>query len=233
MKRAVLRVYSTIGVQAALEELAPKFERASGHELAISWGSAAMLVERIQGGETTDLLGLTRQGIDTLAREGKVATGSDVTLASSGIALAVKKGAPTPDIATPEAFKRTLLGAKSITYTKQGASGVYFAGLIDRLGIADQLKPKIKLVTSADEVGEAVASGAAEFGALPVSEILPIRGAQLGGTFPTDLQTHIVMVAGVSASTRRASAARDLIKSLTAPAALPVIKAKGMEPVAR
>jgi molybdate transport system substrate-binding protein len=136
-------------------------------------------------------------------------------------------------MSTTDAFKRTLLGAKSITYTKQGASGVYFAGLIDRLGIAEQLKPKITLVTSADEVGAAVASGAAEVGALPVSEILPIRGVQLGGTFPAQIQTRIVMVAGVSASSKQGSAARDLITSLTAPAALPVIKAKGMEPVAR
>src|SRR5262249_21305327 len=171
--------------------------------------------------------------MDEAIRQGKIAADSRAVIAQTGMGLAIRAGARRPEMSTTEAFERTLLGAKSITCTRQGASGVYFMGLIARLGISEQLKPKSRLVSPAEEVGEAVASGAAEFGALPVSEILPIHGARLGGTFPADVQTYIVMVAGVSASTKQSSAARDLIKSLIAPAAFSEIKAKGMELVVR
>src|SRR5262249_33063137 len=133
------------------------------------------------------------------------------------------------DISTVEAFKRSLLGAKSIAYAKEGASGVAFAALIQRLGIADDLKNKIKLTATGEEVGEVVGRGEAGVGVLPVSEILPIPGAELLGTFPLDVQSYIVMVAGVSASANEGQTATDLIKFLIAPAAGPVIRAKGME----
>ena len=228
-----LTVLSSTGLRAVMEVLVPRFEKAKGRKVTVKYDTAAALKQQIDGGASFDVAVLTPPLMDDVIKQGKIAADSRAVIAETGMGLAIRAGAPRPDMSTTEAFKRTLLGAKSITYTKQGASGVYFAGLIDRLGIADQLKPKIKLVATADEVGEAVASGAAELGALPVSEILPIHGAELGGTFPADVQTHIVMVAGVSASTKQGSAARDLIKSLTAPAALPVIKDKGMELVVR
>ena len=131
--------------------------------------------------------------IDDLIKEGKIVADSRTPLARTGLAIAIRAGSRKPDIATVEAFKRSLLGAKSIAYAREGASGE------------------------------------AEFGVLPVSEILPIRGAELAGTFPVDLQSYIVMVAGVSAGARQGNAARDLVGFLAAPAALPVIKAKGME----
>ena len=142
---AEVKVFSTIGVQAALEELTPKFEKASGHKLNITWATAAVLVKRVQAGETADLMILTKQSLDTMVKENKATAGADAVFASSGMAMVVKKGAPKPDISTPEAFKQTLLKAKTIAYSNPehgGASGVYFAKLIERMGIAEQMKPK-------------------------------------------------------------------------------------------
>jgi molybdate transport system substrate-binding protein len=142
----------------------------------------------------------------------------------------VRAGAPKPDVSTPEAFKRTLLNAKSIAYAKEGLSGVYFVALIEKLGIAADLKAKSKIMASGELAAEAVAHGEAEIGILPVSEILPVPGVEVGGAFPAALQNYIVIGAGVSANAKQGTAARDLIKFLTSPAALPVIKAKGLEP---
>jgi len=135
-----LMVYSSIGVRSAAEQLFRIFEKENSCSLAITWGTAPMLVARIEAGETADVLILSRAGIDALRKKGKVAAGSDVTLAGSGVAIAVKAGVPKPDISTPEALKQTLLNARSIAYSEPsagGASGVYFAKLLERMGIAE------------------------------------------------------------------------------------------------
>ena len=137
---AELVVFSTIGVRSAAELLFAQFDKASGHNLAVTWGTAPMLVKRIEDGDTADVVVLSRAGIDALQKQGKIAPGTDITLASSGVGIAVKAGAPKPDISTPEALKRTLLAAKSIAYSEPsagGASGVYFAKLLERMGIAE------------------------------------------------------------------------------------------------
>src|SRR5262245_33050539 len=142
---AELKVFSTIGVQAALEELTPKFEQASGHKLVIAWNTAAVLVKRMQAGETADVVVLTRASLDTLAKEGKAV--AEPTFASSGMGLVVKKGAAKPDISTADTFKRALLSATTIAYSDPahgGASGVYLAKLLERMGIADQVKAKTR-----------------------------------------------------------------------------------------
>ena len=185
--------------------------------------------QRIEGGEPFDAAFLTPSAIDDLIARGKIAADSRATIARSGLAIAIRTGERRADIGTVDAFKRALLGAKSIAYAKEGASGVAFAALIQRLGIAADLKDKSTLTATGEEVGQAIVRGDAELGILPVSEILPIRGAEMLGTFPADVQSYIVMVGGVSGASRQGAAARDLIKFLTAPAALPVIKAKGME----
>jgi molybdate transport system substrate-binding protein len=167
--------------------------------------------------------------IDDLIKQGKIAGDTRTTLARSGMALAIRAGAPRPDIRTTDALKRTLLASKSIAYAREGASGVFFAELVQKLDLAEALKPKIKLTTTGAEVGEAVARGEAALGVLPVSEILPVAGAEVLGTFPADVQGYVVMVAGVSPSAAQTAAAKELITFLTAPAALPVIKKKGME----
>ena len=139
---AELKVFCTIGVQAAMERLVPSFESASGDKLAITFGTAAILVKKVQAGETADVLILTRQGLDELVGAGRATRGADSDFASSGMSMVVRKDAPRPDISTPEAFRQTLLAAKTIAYSDPafgGASGVYFAKLLERMGIAAHL----------------------------------------------------------------------------------------------
>jgi len=226
---AEIKILCSSGFKAVMEELAPQFERATHHQVVVRYGLAATLKQEIEAGAAFDLAVLTPAAIDDLIGQRKVASDSRTILARSGLGIAIRAGAPKPDITTVEAFKRSLLAAKSIAYAKEGASGVAFAALIQRLGVAEDLKAKSQLTATGEQVGEAVVRGEAEFGVLPVSEILPVRGAELLGTFPADAQSYIVMVAAVGAGSRESGAARDLIKFLTAPAALPVIKAKGME----
>ena len=224
-----ITVYCSNGLQAVLEDLRPKFERATKHTVAVTYGLAAVLKQRLEGGEAFDVAFLTPAAIDDLIARGKIGAATRATIARSGLAIAVRAGAPKIDIGTADAFKRALLNAKSIAYVKEGASGVAFAALIQRLGIADDLKAKTRLTATGEEVSAAVVKGDVQFGVLPKSEILPVKGADVLAEFPADLQSYIVMVGGVSAASSRAAAGRELIAYLTAPAALPVIKAKGME----
>ena len=228
-RAADITVLCSSGFKAVMDELAPQFERATRHKVVVRYGLAATLKQEIEAGEAFDLAILTPAAIDDLIKARTVAPDSRTILARSGLGIVIRAGAPKPDITTLDAFKRSLLDAKSIAYAKEGASGVAFAALIQRLGIADALKSTSRLTATGEEVGEAVVHGNAAFGVLPVSEILPIRGAELLGTFPADAQSYIVMVAAVSAGAKESTAARDLITFVTAPHALPVIKAKGME----
>jgi molybdate transport system substrate-binding protein len=226
---ADIKVLCSSGFKAVMEDLASQFERATQHKVLVRYGLAAVLKQEIDAGESFDLAILTPAAIDDLIATLTVAADSRTILARSGLGIAIRVGAQKADIKTVEAFKRSLLAARSIAYAKEGASGVAFAALIQRLGIADDLKARSKLTASGEEVGEAVVRGEAEFGVLPVSEILPIRGAELLGTFPADAQSYIVMVAAVGTNARQSGAARELITFVTAPTALPVISAKGME----
>ena len=226
---AEIKVLCSTGLKAVMEELVPQFERTTKHKVVVEYGVSAALKERIERGEPFDLVVLTPTLIDDLIKQGKIAAGTRTSLARTGMAIAIRAGARRPDISTSDALKRTLVDAKSIAYAKEGASGVYFAALVQRLGIAEALKSKSKLTVTGEEVSQAVVSGEAELGILPVSEILPVRGAEILGTFPADVQGYAVMVGGVGANAKDTSAAKDLIKFVTAPAALSVIKKKGME----
>jgi molybdate transport system substrate-binding protein len=230
---AEIKVYSTIGVQAALEELTPKFEKASGHKLNITWATAAILVKRVQAGETADLMVLTRQSLDALTKEGKASADTDATFASSGMAMVVKKGAPKPDISTPEAFKQTLLKAKTIAYSNPahgGASGVYLAKLLERMGIADQMKDKTKFPPPSGNAANLVVSGEAELAIQQEPEVMAVAGVELVGPLPGDLNNITVYAAGVSSGTTQADAAKALIKFLHTPEAQAVFKARGLKP---
>jgi molybdate transport system substrate-binding protein len=145
------------------------------------------------------------------------------------LGLAIRAGARKPDIGTVDAFTRTLVEARSITYPTEGASAAPFVALTERLGISEALKPKLVLTATAAQVGDAVSSGRVELGVIPVSEILLMKGVELVGPFPSDIQSYVVMTAGVNTQAMQAGAARELIRFLTAPAATPVIKVKGME----
>jgi molybdate transport system substrate-binding protein len=230
---AEIKVFSTIGVQAALEELTPKFEKASGHKLTISWGTAAILVKRVQAGETADLMVLTRQSLDALTKEGKASADTDATFASSGMAMVVKKGAPKPDISTPEAFKQTLLKAKTIAYSNPahgGASGVYLAKLLERMGIADQMKDKTKFPPPSGNAANLVVSGEAELAIQQEPEVMAVAGVDMVGPLPGDLNNITVFAAGVGSATKEVDAAKALIKFLHTPEAAAVFKARGLVP---
>ena len=184
--------------------------------------------QRIEAGETFDVAILLPPLIEDLIKQGKIAAGTRTDIARSGMGVGVRAGAPKPDIGSVEAFKRALLNAKSVAYSKEGASGVYFKGLLERLGIVEQMNPKL-MPTPADTLAKVVPSGEAEMIVVPISVIL-VPGAELVGPLPSELQTYINFVAGVSAGAKETEAARALIKFLTAPAAVPVLRAKGMEP---
>ena len=226
---AEIKVLCSTGLKAVMEELVPKFEQTTKHKVVIEFGLAAVMKQRIEAGEPFDLAVLTPAFLDDVIKQGRVAPNTRSVVARSGLGIAIRSGAGKPNISTVEAFKRALLDAKSIAYAKEGAAGVAFAALVPRLGIAEDLKSKTRLTATGEQVGRAVASGEAELGVLPVSEILPVRGAELLGTFPADVQSYIVMVAGVSASAGHGDVARELVAFLMAPASLPAIKAKGME----
>jgi molybdate transport system substrate-binding protein len=224
-----LTVLCSNGLKAVAEDLLPQFERATKQKVVVRYGLAAALKQQIERGDPFDAAFLTPAAMDDLVKSAKIAGDTRATIARSGLAIAIKAGARKPDVKTTDAFKRALLDAKGIAYAKEGASGVAFTALIARLGIAEALKAKSKLTATGEEVGEAVVKGEVEFGVLPVSEILPIKGAEMLAPFPADVQSYIVMVGGASAASKHAAAAKDLIKFFTAPAALPTIKAKGME----
>jgi molybdate transport system substrate-binding protein len=226
---AEIKVLCSTALKTVMEELVPKFEQTTKHKVVVEFGLAAVMAQRIEAGEAFDVAVLTPAPMDEVIKRGKIVPNTRAVIARSGLGIVIRAGARKRDISTVEAFKRALLDAKSIAYAKEGAAGTAFAPLIQKLGIADDLKSKIKLTANGAQVSEAVVHGDAEFGVLPVSEILPVRGAELLGTFPADLQSFVVMVAGVSASSTQGDAARQLIAFLMAPASVPVIKAKGME----
>jgi molybdate transport system substrate-binding protein len=227
---AELKVISSVGLRAALEELKPQFERATEHKLTITFGTAVPLKRQIEGGETFDVVILTPALIEDLAKQGKVAPATEVDVAKAGIGVAIRAGAPKPDIGTAEAFKRALLNAKAIAYSKEGQSGTAMARLIDRLGIAEEMKAKTLLETRSGQTAANVVEGKAELAFTLISEILPISGAELAGPLPAELQSYVVFTAGIAPGAKDAAAAKGFIDFIKTPAALPVLKAKGMEP---
>jgi molybdate transport system substrate-binding protein len=230
---AELTVYSSIGVRSAAEQLFRIFEKENSCPLAITWGTAPMLVARVEAGETADVLILSRAGIDALRKKGKVAAGSDVTLAGSGVAIAVKAGAAKPDISTPEALKATLLRAQSIAYSEPsagGASGVYFAKLLERMGIAEQMKPKTKYPPAGGFSGELLLTGEAELAVQQKPELLHVAGVEIVGFLPGDLNLVTEFAAGIMVGSKSPEMGKALIQSLRSPQAAAVFRAKGLDP---
>jgi molybdate transport system substrate-binding protein len=226
---AEIKVLSSNALKTALQELGPRFEKATEHKLVFTFRAAAELKGDIEKGAAVDLAILTKGAVDDLIKQGKLA-GARVDLVRSGAGMAVRKGAPKPDISTTEAFKRTLQAAKSIAYVEQGGTGIYLKGLLERLGLAEELKPKIKALPSTNPAALAVANGEAEIGMTQISEILPYPGAELVGPLPPEIQLYTVFSAGIGADAKQADAAKALIAFLTAAEAAVVIKAKGLEP---
>jgi len=232
---AELKVLSAFGMQSVMEDLGPKFERATGHKLAISFATGGATVKRAQDGESADVVIALRQGIDSLVKNGKAAADNVTVVAHSGIVVAVRKGAPKPDISSPDALKRMLLAAKSISYVDPasgGASGIQFAKVLDRLGIANEMKSKTVFPNpkTPAAVGVLVANGDAEIGVHVIQELIPVAGIDLVGPLPGDLQNTIVFSAAIITGAKDAAAAKALVDFLRTPDSAKVIKAKGMDP---
>jgi molybdate transport system substrate-binding protein len=227
---AQVRVLASIALKGAYLELAPRFEKASGARLATEWAGTDPILKRIQGGESADLVIGPAKLIDQLVALGKIVRGSRADIARSGVGVAVKKGVPRPDIRSGEALKRALLAARSIAYSS-GPSGVYLAGLFERMGIADRLRPKVTQTPPGTFVGDIVARGEAEIGFQQVAELLHVGGAiDFVGPLPADIQQVTVFSGGIHAAAAAPDAARALLRFLTGPEAAEVIRSKGMEP---
>jgi molybdate transport system substrate-binding protein len=226
---AELRVLSSNGVHSAMVEMVPAFERATGNKVSIDYYTANQVVDRVKSGEFADLVIITRPTADGLIKEGKMVKGTDKILGRSGVGVAIRKGLPKPDISTPDKLKQALLDAKSIAFTKTGASGIHFAKVAERLGIGDQVNAKAK-VPEGGAVGPLVASGEAEMAVQQIPELLDVKEIQYVGPLPKELQNFTVFAAGVMAGARQAKAAMAFIDFLTTPAAAKVFKAKGLEP---
>lgn len=226
---AEIKVIASGGLKAAYLELVPGFERTTAHKVATTWAGSVDIMKRMQAGETFDLVIMPGAAIDELIKLGKVIAGSRVDLAKSGIGVAVRAGTPKPDISSGDALKRALRAANSIAYSTS-ASGAYLAGLFQRMGIADELKPKIKQSPPGVPVGELIARGEAEIGFQQVSELLPVAGIDYLGPLPADIQHFTVFSGGLHIGANEPEAAKALINFIKAPASVPVIKKSGMEP---
>lgn len=224
-----VRLVSSVAAKAVVEALAPAFERTAKQTVTPVFGIAAELKAKVEAGEPFDVAILTAPLLDDLIAKGIVDKTSRAVVARSGLGLMIKAGAPKPDVSSVAAFERTLRAARTITYVATGASGIAFVATLEKLGLAGVVKAKTKTAASGDEVNANITSGAADLAVLPVSEILPVRGAELGGTFPPEIQSYVVMTAGVNARSPRAAAARDFVAFLMNTANTPVIKTHGME----
>jgi len=226
---AEIKVIASAAVKEAVIELIPAFEKASGHKVTMIWAGTEAITKRISGGEVVDIVLIAAPNIDKLLAEGKLAAGSRVDIAKSGIGVALRAGLPKPDISSGEAVKNLVLAAKSIAYSS-GPSGFYLADLFKKMGIADQIKDKVKQTPSGVQVGEVVARGEADLGFQQVSELLHMKGIQYLGPLPGDIQHTTVFSAGLHAASPAPDVAKALTKFLTAPEAGPVIRRSGMEP---
>ena len=229
---AEIKVLTAGAFKQVVLEAVPQYEKQSGNKVSVSNDTAGALKKRIEEGEPFDVAIITPAVLGELIEKGKIAAGTNVNVASVGIGVVVREGAAKPDISNVEAFKRALLAAQSVAYidpASGGSSGVYIEKLLDRLGIADQIRPKAKL-KKGGHVADLIVSGEAELGLHQISEIIPVKGAVLVGPLPEEIQNRTTYAAGLSASTVNKEAAGALIKVLSGPTGAAVLKSKGMEP---
>jgi molybdate transport system substrate-binding protein len=229
---AEVKVLTAGAFKQVVLALVPDFETQTGNKVIVDNDTAGGLQKRIESGEAFDVAIITPTIVDGLAASGKIVPNSRVNLATVSIGVVVKEGAPKPDIGTVEAFKNALLSAKSVAYidpASGGSSGIYVDKLLERLGIADQVRPKAKL-KKGGYVADLIVSGEAELGVHQISEIVPVKGAVLVGPLPKEIQNTTTYAAGLSAAAQNKDAAQALIKTFSGPAAANVFKAKGMEP---
>jgi molybdate transport system substrate-binding protein len=225
---AEIKVIGSPGVRGAVSELSRQFENTSGHKVVTDFAVIAVLKRRIEAGEAFDVVIPGPELIDDLIRQGKVAADTRVAFGRTGLGVGVRKGAPKPDISTVENLKRALLSAQVVAHSKEGQSGVHFLEVLNRLGIAQDMRPRLRTY---DGNGMAVAmqNGEVDIAVSGMGPILELQGADFLGGLPTELQSYVRFAAGVSTTAKEPAAARALLQFLTSPTAAPVFKAKGLE----
>jgi molybdate transport system substrate-binding protein len=231
-RAADIRIQSASALHPAIDALIPDFEKSSGHKVTVAYGTAGAVADRVQKGGAADIVISSVPMIDRLQTQGKVVAGDRVIIAKVGVGAFVRKGAAKPDISSVDAFKRSMLAARSIAYPDPsggGASGIYVASLLERLGIAGEMKPKTRLSSSAKVLYESVASGDVEIGFNQVSEILAQPSVELAGPLPSEIQNYTQFAPGIVTGSSQTDAARALVTFLSSPAAQAVLKAKGFE----
>lgn len=226
---AEITVLAVGATKEVIVELVPPFEKKSGYKVSITWTGSAKIKERIAAGEVYDLVIVDGPLIDAFSKEGKVANGSRTDLMKSGVGAAVRAGAPKFDIGTSEALKKSLLAANSVGYSS-GSSGTYMVTLVERMGIADQVKPKMKQVPSGTRIGTMIESGEVDIGFQQISELIHEKGVDYLGPLPADIQKITIYSVGLHSGAKEPVAAKELVKALTGPDAVPLIKQHGMEP---
>lgn len=225
-----IHILCSNGFRAAMLKLQPGFEHSMGRKMNIQFGASASFKHTIESGEPFDLAILTPQIVADLIKEGKIAAGTAVDLASSGIGVAVRAGLPKPDVSTGQAIKQTLLKAKAIGYVKEGASSPAITDLLSRLAIGDEVQRKTVFQPGAERNMASVAEGQTDVAFGLISEILPSPGVQLAGPLPPEFQKRIGLTAGIASATKNRKAVDEIVKSLTSPAAAATIKAVGLDP---
>src|SRR5712692_5640997 len=223
---AEIKVFSSLAFSDAWRQLKPQFE-ARGHQLTLVVGTSGMISKRVGEGEVGDVILSTTSSIDALIKAGRIVAGSSRPIAGSGVGISVRKGAPKPDISTPERLKQALLSAKAVAYSDPvggGASGIHFAKVLQQLGIADQVNAKAKLGRGVPNA-EALVRGEADLAVQQIPELMPVAGTELRGPLPGELQHITAFSAGVLTKSKHRKAVDALIEFLTSPAAAAVLKA--------
>ena len=226
---AEIQVIASSAFREVYLELVPQFEQLNKHKVIATFSSSPDIMKRATAGESADVFILASGSVDELIKVGKVVPGSRVDLAKSGMGIAVRAGAPKPDISSSDAVKRALIAAKSIGYSG-GASGAYIPELLRGMGIYDESKAKLRQAPPGVAVGELIARGEVEIGLHQMSELLPVAGIDTLGPLPADVQQFTVFSAGASTAAKTPEGAKELVKFLTTPGAVPLIRKKGMEP---
>jgi molybdate transport system substrate-binding protein len=227
---AEVKVLASTAIKTALEVLAPQFEKATEHKVSVTYGASARLQPEIEKGAAFDLAILSVAVADALIKQGKLVAATRVDIARSGAGVAVRKGAPRPDISSTASFKRALLDAKSLGYSETGATGQFLMAMFQHLGITDEMKPKLKLARPNQPSLQALADGEIDLGLPQISEALVFPGVELVGPLPPEVQVYTVLPAAVGTGAQSPDAAKALLRFLATPAAISVLKAKGLEP---
>jgi molybdate transport system substrate-binding protein len=224
-----IRVLSTLALKGAVHSLAGQYQAAGGARIDADFAPTLALLDRLRSGEAADVVILTREGLDEVAREGRVAAESCVDLARSFVGIAVKAGAAHPDIATEAALRTALLGARSVAYSRLGASGILFAKLIEQVGIASEINARAVIIPQGF-TAERLVTGEADLAVQQISELKQVAGIEVVGPIPRELQTPAVFSAGRMAATSKAAEADRLLRFLASPEVAPALRESGLEP---